>query len=371
MAPPEEVACCGSPPSPPSSALERPGYQLWPFVDSFLETPAGSIPQVKTKWIKPDYQGTLLARVSPTSRNDYKIAPGLYAVGQPGAESPVLVTANYKLTFDTLRRELSGLRAWILVLDTRGINVWCAAGKKLFSTDEIIRRVKLSRLDQLVSHRRLILPQLGATGVSAHQVKKDCGFEVIWGPIRAADVKRFVEAGFKAETGMRQITFSLWERLILTPVELSLAIKPFLWAVLAAILISGIGPHIFSLNAAWSRGLAAISALLVGVLCGTVIMPALLPWTPTPAFSQKGAIIGGLGGALMTALTWSRVGLVEHLALMVLTIVISSFLAMNFTGSTPFTSPTGVEKEMRQAIPWQIGGLLVSVVVWIGAAFMS
>ena len=42
---------------------------------------------------------------------------------------------------------------------------------------------------------------------------------------------------------------------------------------------------------------------------------------------------------------------------------------MNFTGSTPFTSPTGVEKEMRMAIPAQVGAVLLAAVIWITAAF--
>ena len=98
-------------------------------------------------------------------RDRYTVAPGLYAVGAPSLESPVLVTANYKLTFDKVRAECQGLDAWILVLDTRGVNVWCAAGKGTFSTRELEQRLLAVRLDQVVSHRTLILPQLGATGV--------------------------------------------------------------------------------------------------------------------------------------------------------------------------------------------------------------
>ncbi|RXM20875.1 acetyl-CoA synthase subunit gamma, partial [Citrobacter sp. AAK_AS5] len=75
-------------------------------------------------------------------RMDYRVAPGLYAVGEPTADSPVLVTANYKLTFDGLRSELGGVDAWMLVLDTLGVNVWCAAGKGTFSTAELARRVR-------------------------------------------------------------------------------------------------------------------------------------------------------------------------------------------------------------------------------------
>ena len=115
-----------------------------------------------------DHVGTIRARLG-ISRDRYRVAPGLYIVGKPGAESPVLVTANYKLSFDSLRKELGGIDAWILVLDTMGVNVWCAAGKRTFSTEEVIRQVNGVGLDKLVTHRELILPQLGAPGVSAQK----------------------------------------------------------------------------------------------------------------------------------------------------------------------------------------------------------
>jgi len=103
------------------------------------------------------------------NRNKYRVGPGLYAVGTPGPESEVFVTANYKLTFDILRKNMTGLNVWILVLDTKGVNVWCAAGKGTFGTKELVSRIRLVSLERIVNHKRLILPQLGATGVAAHR----------------------------------------------------------------------------------------------------------------------------------------------------------------------------------------------------------
>ena len=162
-------------------------------------------------------------------RMRYRIAPGLYAVGQPAADSPVLVTANYKLTVDLLRQELTGLNAWMLVLDTKGINVWCAAGKGTFGTAELLRQVAATRLAEVVNHRTLIVPQLGAPGVSAHEVRSGCGFRVIYGPVRATDVPAFLAAGMQATPAMRRVTFSTGERLVLTPVELTSMLKAIGW----------------------------------------------------------------------------------------------------------------------------------------------
>jgi hypothetical protein len=366
--PQQDEACCGAPAGPPSSPLEKPGYALLDFVDAFVQTAAGPVPRVKTALQWPDYAGAVKARLG-INRSQYKIAPGLYCIGTPDSQSPVLVTANYKLTFDHLRNALSSVSAWILVLDTRGINVWCAAGKDLFSTEEVVRRVNRSEVKKVVAHNRLILPQLAATGVAAHEVRKQSGFKVIYGPVRCKDLPKFITNDFEPELSMRRVTFNTMDRVILTPVELSHLPKPSLWILLAVFLISGIGTHVFSFSAAWLRGLILAAAYAAAILAGAVATPALLPWIPGRSFALKGAITGVLSAIGIVALFRSDLHLLSALALILWTTAISSYLAMNFTGSTPYTSPSGVEKEMRKAIPMQAAALLVSIVAWVASAF--
>lgn len=361
--------CCGQPPDTASSPFEKPGYTLCRFVDDFLETPAGFVPRVKTGLKKMDIIGTIKVRLG-LNRNGYQVAPGLYAVGSPDSVSPVLVTANYKLSFDTLRQQLKDIQAWILVLDTRGVNVWCAAGKKTFSTTEVIRQVKRTRLASVVTHRKLILPQLSATGVSAKQVKKGCDFKVVWGPIRATDIQPFLKTRMRADTTMRRVTFSFLERLVLVPVELSILRKYLLWLLVAAFLLSGIDACIFSLDQAWRRGIMLITAFIAGVLAGTVVAPVFLPWIPGKAFSVKGMLSGLVSGLVVMLYFQGNIGWLEATALMLVILSISSYLAMNFTGSTPYTSPSGVEKEMRIAIPFQAAAVLMAVIGWIGSIFI-
>jgi len=362
--PMESESCCCSVADHASDSFERPGYALCSFVENFENTAVGMIPRIKTRLERSDHIGTILTRAD-IGRSRYRIAAGLYCVGKPDSQSPVLVTANYKLTFDMFRKELQEISAWILVLDTRGINVWCAAGKGTFSSEEVCRQVKSSGIATLVSHRELILPQLSATGVSAMKVKKDCGFKVVWGPVYAKDIRRFLDAGMTAAPSMRQVTFSLAERLVLIPVEIVLLRKYLGWLVPAIFILSGISPNIFSISMAWSKGLTALVALLAGVLAGAVITPALLPWIPGLAFSIKGALTGLFFGLWIMIESWRNVGGLGALALLVFTIAVSSYLAMNFTGSTPFTSPSGVEKEMRKAMPFQAGGVIFALILWI------
>jgi len=365
----KDAACCGPPPGPECSRFARPGYEICGFVEEFIDTAAGPVPKIRTKLSMADHAMSVLARFG-IGRDSYGIAPGIYCTGTSDADSPVLVTANYKLTFDALRKELSSLSAWILVLDTRGINVWCAAGKSLFSTEEVIKRVKVSGLDKIVSHRELILPQLSATGVSAIDVKKGSGFKVIWGPIRANDIKQFLDAGMKADESMRRVTFTVSERLVLVPVELSFLVKPTFLILLGIFLLSGIGIEIFSVKDAWSRGIMAASAYAAGIFAGAVFVPAVLPWLPGKAFSIKGAVTGIIA-AIFVMITLKDVANVWELtSLFLCTTAVSSYLGMNFTGSTPYASPSGVEKEMRKAIPVQALTGFASIVLWIGAAFV-
>ena len=368
--PPADEACCGPSPGPASSPFERPGYTLCGFVDGFIDTAEGSVPRVKTDLEGPDHLVTILAR-SGIQRNRYTLSPGLYGVGKPDADSPILVTANYRLSFNALRTALAGFNAWILVLDTRGINVWCAAGKGTFGTDEVIRLVRLTGLDRIVAHRRLILPQLGAVGVSARDVKKACGFKVTWGPIRVEDIKAFVTSGMKADASMRRVTFTMAERLVLTPVEVTLLYKPTLWVLAAIFLLSGVGPDIFSFGESWFRGKAALMAYGAAVLAGAVASPALLPWIPGKAFSLKGAIIGVIAGIVVTSMSSAITGPIDALGIIFFTLAVSSYLAMNFTGATPYTSPSGVEKEMRKAIPLQIAAILIAAVLWVTSGIIA
>ena len=336
----------------------------------FVETPVGPVPRVAPALSRRDWLGTLRARVG-IARSGYKVNPGLYCVGTAGPASPVLVTANYKLSFDALRRELTGLDAWILVADTRGINVWCAAGKGTFCADEIGLQVLRARLDQIVSHRELILPQLGATGVAVRELKKKCGFSGIFGPLRAADLRRFLANNRQADEVMRAVTFSLAERLVLVPVEISLAWKLFALATVAIFLLSGIGPEIFSPQAAWQRGLTATGATVLAILAGAVATPLLLPWLPGRQFWLKGVQMGGVFGLAYVLTLHETLWSLPGAGLCLWTVAVASYLAMNYTGSTPFTSLSGVEKEMRLGLPIQAGAAVAALALWLTAPFVG
>ena len=344
-----------------------------PFIIGSVQTRVGVVPKISSDLRWPDHWGTIKARWG-VGRMHYTLDPGLYALGEPDDQSPVLVTANYKMSFDRLREAIPDRKAWILVLDTNGINVWCAAGKGTFGTNELVRRVEFSGLNQVVSHRQLILPQLSGPGVAAYEVKKRIGFKVIFGPIRAVDLPDFLDAGLKATRKMRQKTFTTRERLVLIPVELVSALKWYLLILPAFFLLGGLGASSGFWNNAFNHGLFAVLNLLSALAAGAVLTPVLLPWLPGRAFSQKGVIMGVVMAFAMSVFSTSylhlRIELLEILAWFFLTPALSAYLAMNFTGSSTFTSLSGVRKEMRWAVPFEIIGGAAGLILWFGSRFI-
>lgn len=320
---------------------------------------------VTGKWSLLDHLGVFCMRWK-IGRAHYRVEPGLVAMGMPGPSSPLMVTANYKWSFDCLRRALTGRDAWLLVLDTQGINVWCAAGKGSFGTDELVSRLELTGAASVVAHRTLILPQLGAPGVAAHDVARRTGFRVIYGPVRANDLPAFLDAGLKASPAMRRVTFSLRDRLALVPVEWVLHFGEALLVMLFLFFTAGVGRHGYRIP--WMDGPRVAAVVWVNYFAGLTLVPALLPWLPGRAFAVKGAVIGLLTGlALWLA---GSGNLYEKTAVMLLSLSACSFLGLMFTGSTPYTSMSGVRREMVKALPLQLGGAVAGLALWIAARFI-
>ena len=290
-------------------------------------------------------------------RFSYIVPPGLYAVGAPCAESPVVVTANYKMSYDLVRQSLTGRNVWLLVLETYGINVWCAAGKGTFGTREMVRRIEENGLNQLVSHRTLILPLLGAPGIAAHEVAKATGFRVTYGTLRAADLPAFIDNDLRPTAKSQQLSFSLWDRLVLIPIELVLTLKLTLIICLLAFCVG------FAV-AGLKIGVYVALAYLGAVWSGVVVTPLLLPWLPGRSFALKGALVGLLWSCFWSVILLPYWGVTAASTSILALTPVTAFYALNFTGSTPFTSPSGVRREMDRSFPLMLGSLGVAAIMW-------
>lgn len=339
-----------------------------PFVIGSVDTPIGRIPQVSAELSTMDRRGAYQVRWN-IGRMNYTVDSGLYALGDPDENSSVLVSCNYKLSFDKLRQELPLSDFWILVLETNGINVWCAAGKGTFGTDELVGRIKSSELEKVVSHRELILPQLSAPGVAAHQVKKRSGFKVIYGPIRSVDLPIFLDNNKKATEEMRRKSFSFRERAVLIPVEFVMALKPSLIVMMVLFLLGGLGGQGTFLSNMLNYGLFAVAGFLAAFLSGAVLTPLLLPWLPGRAFAIKGAIMGLLSAVILFMFRPgnfnSLPGRFELFGLLLIIMAVAAYLAMNFTGASTYTSLSGVRKEMRRAVPLEVAAVVIGLSLWL------
>lgn len=327
------------------------------WIDRIINTSVGPVPVVKTKLNWKDRFGGYKVRWG-WNRMDYLVKPGIYAIGSPDSESMVLVTANYKLTFDSLRRELAGMNVWILVLDTKGVNVWCAAGKGTFGTKELIHRIQLVNLAALVSHKKLLLPQLGAVGVEAHKVTAAVKFHLQYGPVYARDIKKYIELNFTKTEAMKKVCFTFYDRLVLIPIELT---SSTLYIAIAG--LAGAGLSLLKTRHLGSETFLEALVYIGAIITGAVAFPLLLPWLPGRAFSIKGAIIGiawAFTGSLL--LSSSLIGTIGNLLLLA---PITAYLALNFTGATTFTSQAGTLRETKASLPVMalsaFAGLVINV----------
>ncbi len=325
---------------------------------------ASALP-IETDWTWREWWGAARVR-SNIGRMRYTIEPGLYSANEPDADAPVFVSANYKLSFDHLRRALAGLPSWILVLDTKGINVWCAAGKGTFGTEELVRSIRAADMTEQVSHRTLIVPQLGAPGVAAHEILRQTGFRVVYGPVRARDIASFLRNGMKADAEMRRVRFGLFDRLAVAPVELMQGVRYALVAAAVFAVLAGWRSGSWSWSTFRTEGAIAALSILGGFLFAGTVVPALLPWLPGRAFAIKGAFGGLLAWLLLWVMgVYSRP--VDLVAWLLLYCAMSAFLGLHYTGASTYTSLSGVKKETRVGIPAIAAGLAAALVVWMYA----
>ncbi len=267
-------------------------------------------------WVR-DTGFRLLPHATPT---------GLRQVGDPGPDSPVLLTGNYALTVRRLVKVLAGRDAWLLVANSRGINVWCAAGGGHLTHHDVIAVLRSSGVAERVRHRRLILPQLSATGVERRLVRAATGWEPRWGPARLEDLPAFLDRQQRVTQRQRAMRFPLWERL-----EMALT-----WALPMAVVA------FLALFAIMGLRVAAVAAGVVVLGVGAVF--AALPWLSVTGgrrwltygglavttFAAGGACLAALGGARSSAL--GALGVTCALA--------AGILSVDLAGTTPWYPST-------------------------------
>lgn len=231
-------------------------------------------------WLKTVLQTMLRFFPFPTET-------GLRVVGEPGPEAPVLLTCNFDLTVRRVLRALEGLDCYLLVANSKGINVWCAAGGGILNAHSVISVLRTSGIAGRVAHRRLILPQLAAPGVDVQRVENETGWHCAFGPVYAGDIPAYLAAGGLKTDKMRRAHFPLADRLQMA----------VMWTTPMSIL-AGIPVAVFS-----PGSLPGVLGLIWGF---TLFLYAFYPqverWVPGPVGLVKTVLLGLLGAAAVLAL---------------------------------------------------------------------
>ena len=273
-----------------------------------------------------------------------KHKPGLYSVGRPDKEAPVFVTGNFALTVQRVVKVLDGkLDAWLLVVDSAGINVWCAAGGGFFTADKILSAMTINPLEEVVKHRDLILPQLAAVGVDGNRIREEAGWNVLWGPVDAQDLPAYVESDFRKSDRMRRVTFPWLKRLEMVSGTLGF------YGLMLLIPIA-----IF-----WRQILIPTAIAMIAI---SIFYAIFLPWLPGRDGLAKAIPLTTLAilGVIIHYFFWDSVPAGELFNRVMGISALSIFIAGEFQGMSPL-----MRGEQANWIPEVIIAVFLGLLYWL------
>ncbi|GAB4344230.1 MAG: hypothetical protein Kow0099_23460 [Candidatus Abyssubacteria bacterium] len=272
------------------------------------------------------------------------IKPGLYRFGNPGRRAPVFVSANYLLTFFLVRRHLRALDCYLLVIDTRGINVWCAASEGTFSAEEVRIGLRAARAEDIVETRTLILPKLSSSGVRYRDVKALTGWQAVFGPVYARDIPEYIGNGQVNSERMKRVRFGFAERLWTAP---PFALFVAFWFVLPLLLFHNL-----------------YSLMIPGIaFAAGIAFPLAFPLLPTDRFFKKSLVLGFFGAGLSSIHLLAAGASARSIVLRGLVIVgMTLFVGMDYSGMSAVSNYSKIKEEYYVAAP------LLALIVIAGLA---
>lgn len=245
---------------------------------------------------------------------------GLKVFGKPNRHSPVFVTANFDLTVRRVTKVLiqSQIDCYLLVVNTKGINVWCAASGGHFTADQVVSVIKTSGMDELVDHRQLILPQLCASGVNPREIYNKTGWHTKFGPVCTHYIPQYLKSGFQKTAEMNLVEFPIIQRLEMAT----------MWAFPMTILI-GI---LFAIL--WRNLLPEIIGLIWIIALFLFALYFRLPGKPSLVTTL---VIGGLFALGIAALGFfaNQWSIRDILILSLSAVFIAGIIGIDFPGSSP------------------------------------
>lgn len=254
---------------------------------------------------------------------------GLRVIGEPGPDAPVMVTCNFDLTVRRVVKVLQGLDCYLLVADSKGVNVWCAAGGGHFNAHSVSSVIKTSRIGERVRHRTLILPQLAAPGIDVRRVERETGWRCTFGPVYARDIPAYVAAQKQKTDDMRRAEFPLGQRL-----EMAV-----MWAAPLS-LVAGV-PTVL---ANWRSGLGIVALIWAFALFIFAFYDAVMRLVPGPVGVVKTLVLGALGtiGMLAYGITIARWGAGPLVGWSLAIFAVAAVLGFDLDGTSPLVAGASV-----------------------------
>ena len=126
------------------------------------------------------------------------VTQGIYEIGAPDENSPVLVTTNFSLTYFIVSGEVEASRipSWLLIMDTEGLSVMTAWAAGKFAGDVVGAFVKKSGIADKVKHKKIIIPGYAAS-ISGEMEEELPDWEIMIGPRDAALITKFLKDNWK------------------------------------------------------------------------------------------------------------------------------------------------------------------------------
>ena len=276
-------------------------------------------------------------------RKTFDINPGLYFTGKEyDINSPMLITCNYHTTVFLLWRILKRRNVRILVIDTKGINVWCSSGKGQFSSREIIKQLARYETKDLTESDKLeiILPKLSLSGVRLSELKKVKIIPII-GPIYAQNLPKYLDYKI-ADCDDDHYKFNLRNRLF-TLLPSFIQFTKYI-AVATAVLI--ILHLIFKTGFWWQILPVSLSIPILYII--------LFPILPSQNFSFKGITLFAFQTLILSLIFGSRFTEVPGFIIafnLLFYLGTNIFFGLYYTGNSGVSNYSLVKKEIITFLP--------------------
>jgi len=137
---------------------------------------------------------TLRLNIYTDPQKPIQVSPGMYEIGDPGPDSPLLVTTNFSLTYFSVAGEVdgSGVSSWLLITDSEGMSVLTAWAAGNFDAETVAKGAKAFDVESKVSHRKIIIP--GYVAVISGELEEEMpGWEILVGPREAVDIPSYLK----------------------------------------------------------------------------------------------------------------------------------------------------------------------------------